>query len=132
MAKATIIGNTVAIVSSAKLEDIQMLEKYSPKSLVLKEKDEDGKSHEVFRIGSGSGAGAISKYGVNFGAATNAEGFGVVTVQLPDGVDDPKEFVADKYGVALVNLNKVEEAIPAAIEFCEADREAIMENITVA
>lgn len=132
MAKTTIIGATAAIVSSIKLEDIAMLEKYKPEGLVLKEVGDDGKAVEVFRIGSGSGNGTIGKYGANFGAATNAEGFAVVTVQIPEGVDDAVGFIADKFGPALMKLNKVEAQIPDALAAVEFEREEILENITLA
>ena len=132
MAKITIIGATAAVISGVKLEDIKVLEKYKPQAHVLKEKDEDGKAKEVFRIGSGCGNGAIGKYGANFGAATNAEGFALVTIQIPEDVEDPKEYIADKIGVAVVNLNKIEAQIPEALEAVEEEREAVLENITVA
>ena len=132
MAKCTVIGNTAAIVSGVKLEDVLVLEKYKPKALILKEQNDDGKPVEVFRIGSGSGNGTIGKFGVNFGSATNAEGFAVVTVQMPEGVDDAVGFIADNFGPALVMLNKVEEQVPAALATVESERAEILENITLA
>ena len=133
MAKITIAGDAVVITSTQKLEDIKLLEKYRPKALCLYETGENGKKEEVFKVGSTSGEGAISMYGASFGSTTHdEEKLATITITLPRGVADAKQYVADAVGVAILNLNKVEAQFAEALADVTAEKEAVMENITVA
>ena len=133
MAKTTIVGDAVVVTSTKTLEDIKTLEKYRPKALCLYETDEDGKKQEIFKIGSTSGEGSLGTYGASFGGVTHDDAkLATITMCLPKSVTDVKEYVAEKYGPALLNLNKVEEQFEAALAEIEAQKAAVMENITVA
>lgn len=133
MAKITIAGDAVVITSTQKLEDIKLLEKYRPKALCLYETGENGKKEEVFKVGSTTGEGAISMYGASFGSTTHdEEKLATITMTLPRGVADAKQYVADAVGVAILNLNKVEAQFAEALADVTAEKETVMENITVA
>ena len=133
MAKVVIAGDAVVVTSSKKLEDIKTLERYNPKSLSLYEPYDNGKMVETFRVGSTEGAGAIGKFGISFGSATHDEnGYATVTMLLPDGVEDAVGYVADAIGYSVMKLNKIEEGINLALGVVEAEKEAILQNITVA
>lgn len=132
MAKIIVAGNAVVVTSAHTLEDIKTLEKYNPKALTLFEENEDGKKEPVFAVGSTGGKGAINQFGASFAdAAHDGSGLATITECLPAGVGDAKEFVADKYGAAVVRLNKLEEGFEAALEQVKADKAEIEANIQI-
>lgn len=131
MAKIIVAGEAVVITSSMKLTDLETIKKYNPKALVLMG-GEDGKE-PVFCIGVNRGkTGSINQFSVDFGAETRDDKKLATMTLMTSGVTgDVKEFVADKYGDALMLLNKLEATLPAALEAIAADKKAILENITV-
>ena len=131
MAKIIVAGEAVVITSSMKLTDLETIKKYNPKALVLMG-GEDGKE-PVFCIGVNRGkTGSINQFSVDFGAETRDDKKLATMTLMTSGVTgDVKEFVADKYGAALMLLNKLEATLPAALEAIAADKNAILENITV-
>lgn len=123
----------MVITSSKTLEEIKVLEKYNPKALSLYEADDNGKLQEVFKVGSTDGEGSINQYGASFGSATHDEnGFATITMSVPKDVEDVVGYAADKVGAAVMKLNKVEEQFALAINVVNAERQAILQNITVA
>ena len=106
---------------------------YYKQALSLREKNEDGKFEEVFRISVG-GNGGVSRYGITF-SGTSRDGKGFATVTLPfNGSDDPKaakDEIADAYGVAIAPLNKIEAALPAALDEIAAAKKLVVDAITV-
>jgi len=132
MAKITIAGDAMVITSSMTLEEIKKLEKYSPKSLVLKEK-EDSKDVEVFRVGSTDGAGSINQYGASFGSASHDEkALATITMCIPKDTEDAVSYAADKVGAALMNLNRIEDGSALALRIVDEERAKVLQNITVA
>lgn len=133
MAKIIIAGGAMVVTSSAKLEDIKTLEKYAPKALSLFEKDEDGKKEETFRVTVGTGKGSIGSFGATFDGATyDKDGKATITMDIPAGTKDAKEYAAETVGKAVMQLNKVEAQFAAALEGVEAEKKAVRENITIA
>lgn len=132
MAKVTIAGNAVVITSSMKLADLATIKKYRPKALRLMG-GENGKE-ELFVVDVGtSGNGGLNNVGAAFCAATHDDAKkACITINL-DGVQgDVKEYVADKYGEALIHLNALEETLPAVLTAITAQKADIMANIAVA
>lgn len=131
MAKVVIAGDAVVVTSAMKLEDLRTVAKYRPKSLILMGGN-DGKE-PVFRVAVGTGSGEISQYGVEFGQETRDDEKLATLTMVATGVgSDIKEFVADKIGGALINLNRLEETLPAVIDEINAEKAAVLESITVA
>lgn len=128
MAKTTITGNALVIESAIKREDLAMVAKYRPDALILKG-GEDGKT-PIFAIAPGKGVGEISKFGVTFGEPAHGD-LATVTAILPTVDGSIKEFVADKYGSALMNLAKLEESIPAVVDEIAAEKAQILNGITL-
>lgn len=125
-----IVGGVAVIESSADLETIKKLSKYRPESLTLFEGT--GKDKEaVFAVGVGSGLGSINKYGVSFGTATTVDGKATVTIMIPEGTEDAREYVKEKVGVAILNLNKVEGQFASANSEIDTELAAIDANIRV-
>lgn len=130
MARVTVVGNAVVITSSMKLDDLKVVQKFRPDALVLR----DEHNEPVFAIGIGTGNGAVNKYGVTFGGASrNAEGKAVATLDAANFPgDDIRQAIADGIGGALVQLQKLEETLPAILAEITAERSAVMERITLA
>lgn len=131
MAKTKIFGDSVVITSSIKLADLNNVAKYAPKALVLKG-GEDNKE-DIFMIGvAKSGAGSIGEFGASFAPSTrDAEGYATITMMIPASVKDAKAWMVDDFGGALMNLWKVEEALPAVVAQIAADKMAVEASIEV-
>ena len=131
MAKITIAGDAVVVTSTLKLEDIKTIQKYRPKELVLKG-GEDGKE-EIFAISAVSGNGTIGEFGASFGNESHDEAkLATITLCMLNNVSDVKAWVADQIGGALINLNKLEEKLPAVLAEIKAEKEHVMSQIVVA
>lgn len=130
-ASIKIAGSACVVESAAKLEDIKLLEKFRPNALKLFE-GEGSNKEVVFAVGSvKAGSGSINAYGASFGTATTANGKATITMMVPEGTEDPKAWAADKIGVAILQLGKVEQQFAAAIEDTKKEQAAVNECITV-
>ena len=115
MAKIVIAGDAVVVTSAMKLEDIKTIEKYRPKELVLKG-GEDGKE-PIFGVGTTHCAGSINAVGASFGSETRDDDkLACITLFLDGVTGDVKDWVADRLGAAIINLNKLEEKLPAVLD----------------
>ena len=131
MAKVTVAGQAVVITSGVKLEDIKTIAKYRPDALVLKGGKDD--KEEIFRVGVTEGNGSINQFGASFGQETrDANKLAIITTETDYKGADIVEHVADEYGAALTNLNKLEATIPGVLEAIKAERDTIKGAITVA
>ena len=127
MAKVTIAGNSYVITSSVAMEDLETVKKYRPAALAIT--DEETKE-TLFKVGVG--ATSASDFGISFGGVTNDEKkLATATLPIPSDVEDAKEYVLDKAGLAIANLNKVEAGISEALKEIKVERDNIAKNITV-
>jgi len=109
------------------MKDLEVVKKYRPSALTLV--DEETKE-AYFKVGLGSNS--LSDYGISFGGISNdEEKVATATLSIPSDVEDAKEYVLDKAGLALVNLGKIEKGIATALEEIKADRDAIADRIIV-
>lgn len=130
MAKLSIAGNVVVVTSTLKIEEIETLAKYQPKSLKLFEPTEDGHRTEVFSVCVGN-KGSISKFGACFSGESFANGGASLTIALPAGLEDAVGYVADTYGVAVELLGKVEENAAVALDEVKAKCDALKASIEI-
>lgn len=130
MANTKIVGNAVVITSTLKLEDIKKIEKSTRKDVLTLKGGEDGKT-PIFMVGTTDrGTGNINVCGAEFACASrDADRFAQITLGVPADVADAKEYVVEKYGVALINLGKVEEAVPAVLTAINEEHDALIESI---
>lgn len=128
MAKTKILGTAVTITSAIKVADFKTLAKFKPAALALTEVV-DGVKEEKFSVALGTSP-SVTKYGIVFDSA-NADGYAEVTLQIPASIaaDKRKEYVADTYGYALLNLNQLEGQIAEVMAETEADFIAINDGI---
>ncbi len=130
MAKMTVAGNALVVTAGVKLSDIKMVKKYRPEALTLYEGE--GKDRTpVFKLGVG--ASGISNYGAEFDEeARDGSGVAICTILLPTGVEDVTEYISDKFGRAILKLNKLEETLPGIISEIADEKAMIEANITIA
>jgi hypothetical protein len=132
MSKITIAGNAVVITSSMKLEDLKTIKKYRPEALVLKG-GEDGKEPIFVVSVTDDGYGSINKYGATFASETHDEAKLATITMAGEFADETNicEAVADAFGSAKSNLDKIEATLSEVLEEIVADKKAVMESITV-
>lgn len=132
MAKVVIAGNAVVITSSMKLADLATIKKYRSKALTLM--GGENNKEELFTIDVCSGSnGGLNSIGAVFCNETRDEEKKACITLCINGVQgDVKEFVADKYGEALVHLGELEAKLPGVLEEINNQKKGIMQNITVA
>lgn len=133
MANLKIVGDAVILTSSAKLEDIKLLEKYNPDALRLYKVNEDGKKEVVFTVKTGIAGGINARGAIFCSVAPDGSGLATGTFEVPEGStpENVKEKVASLVGPGVINLNKVEEQIPDALAKVHAEKAAILESISV-
>ena len=129
MAKITIVGDAVVVSSALKLDDIKTIEKYRPKALVLKG-GENGEE-PVFAIGTTNGMGNINEVGASFGRESYDDEKLAVITMCTNGVavDNIKEWVVDRIGGAIINLNKLEAQLPGVLTEIKIERDKVLESI---
>ena len=134
MAKYIINGDALVIVSEKKLQDLKTLAKYAPKALSLFREDKEFGEVEDFSVMvAPTGKGGMNINGAIFtGEARDGSGAACITILLPDGIADAKEYVAETYGPAMVKLDLVESQIDEALAKVAADKAAVLAKITVA
>ncbi len=108
MAKVKVTAENVIIESSASLEELKRIERFTPEALQLS--DEDGKVY--FGINTGNQS-MISEFGVTFADETIGDAkHAYIAIPVLESVknsnDDIKTFVAENYGKAIKNLNTIE------------------------
>ena len=130
MAKTQVIGNAAVITSTLKLADIKKIEKSTRKDVLTLKGGEDGKT-PIFMVGTTNcGTGSINACGAEFACASRDDDqFAQITLGIPADVADAKEYVVEKYGIALINLAKVEEAVPAVLTAINEEHDALIESI---
>jgi len=127
MAKITIAGNSYIITSTVSMADMEAVKKYRPAALAITDSDT---KETIFKVGIGSSS--ISDYGISFGGVSNDdEKLATATLSIPPDIKGAKEYVLDRAGTAIANLNKVEAGIAQALVEIRAERDAITANITV-
>lgn len=132
MAKFTIVGTAAVITSSTTMEKLKAIKKLRPEKLTLKG-GEDGKE-PIFVVDVGdAGKGSIGTFGACFDGQTHEGGYATITIPnfVTDGVD-PKKAAYDKYGAALVKLNKLEAALDGVFNEIEAEKATVMNAIAYA
>ena len=125
MAKVTIAGNSFVITSSVSMADLETVKKYRPSALAITDPDT---KETLFKVGTGSNN--VSDYGISFGGVSNDdEKLATATLCIPSDVEDAKEYVLDKAGLAIANLNKIESDIAGVLDEIRTERNTIAENI---
>jgi len=127
MANITIAGSCFVITSKVPMADLELVKRHRPKALKIV--DEETKE-TLFAIGTGSNS--VTEYGINFGGVSNdEEKLATVTMPIPADAEDATEYVTEKAGAAVINLNRIEAVIDEALEDIKVERKKVTDNITV-
>ena len=127
MAKVTIAGNSYVITSSVSMADLETVKKYRPSALAITDPET---KETLFKVGVGSNS--VNDFGISFGGVSNDDKkLAAATLSIPADVEDAKEYVLDKEGLAIANLNKVEAGIAEALKDIRTERDTIAGNIKV-
>lgn len=126
--KVYAMGTVVSISTTVSMDELARLTKKIPEALSLYE-GEGQERHEVFRV-MADNQSQLENWGACFNGATN-EGMAMMTLDISDKPDDvpTKEFVAEKYGTALLRLRQVEEQFRPALESLDVQRGQIEDMI---
>ncbi len=125
-AKIHILGAAAVVVSTVKLEDWKLAEKYAPEK--LRKLDENGEP--VFKVMTSKGTGSINHYGVVWGNYPTEEGYATVTILIDEEVENKKGAVMDVAGSALLDLIEIEKAMPEVISSIREKEDEVEIRIT--
>lgn len=127
MANITIAGSCFVVTSKVSMADLELIRKHRPKALKIVD-EETGE--ELFAVGTGSNS--LSDFGVSFSGVSNDEKkLATVTMPIPSDAEDAQEYVAEKAGVAVVNLNRIEDGIDEVLEEIRAEHQKVKDSIKV-
>ena len=127
--KISVTGNVVAITSDIKVEDIQLLSK-AKKNSALKVYDEK-KEKELFAVGyTKKESGSIAEFGVSFNTE-NKDGNAMVTMLVPGGVNDVKDWVADLVTPIKPHIETLEKTVAEAARAIRENKTAIVSSIEI-
>lgn len=122
-----VLGQTAVVESGFTPAQVSEVAKYRPCALVLTDPET---KEATFAVGMGSGKGKINKNGAEFGSGKNAEGKAIITIDIPDG-RDAKEYIEEKIGVAILNLQKVENGLGDALTEIAAEKAEVLGTIEI-
>jgi hypothetical protein len=128
MAKITVIGQVCVVTSEFTLEAIKRVHKYRPEALRLYD---DSKKNCIFEVGiSNNPNGCLNEFGAEFGGHTHDEAAkATITMQLGNYEGDVKEYVADRLGKGIANLNAIESKLSTVVGEVDAEHQAMLNGI---
>ena len=117
----------MTIKSQHTLADLKKVMKYAPNVLQLA----DDKGNVVYEVMiSGNGYGSIGNIGAEFAPTAGNDGFARIVVDLPE-CDNVEKYVADTYGIALMRLKEIDDAISSEMGAINEKYAAICNMINV-
>ena len=135
MANIKIMNNVYSISSTLTPDVIAKVKKHRPDALALYTGTGNDR-HMTFLVDFMPGVpGSVSNVGIVFDAASHTTAGVCYTETIPADVNDVKDYVTEKVGIAILNLNKVETQVAAAMESISAEvaeiaASIVMENST--
>lgn len=124
--KLTIIGNSLVVTSTITKEDYDVLSKYNPEALKIR----DEEKNVVFSVAT-SDKGYVNNHGIGFNGVTrDNNAFLTLTLDV-QGVANPKAMVADLFSPILKNLESVEATTNNVAAETKAARNAFLDTIEV-
>lgn len=121
MATIKIMNNVYSITSTLTPDVIAKVKKHRPDALALFAGT--GKDRETtFLIDYSAGrTGSVTAVGIVFNAVSHTGGGVCYTETIPANVDDVKGYVAEKVGISILNLNKVETQVAEAMDSIDSE-----------
>lgn len=118
------------LTSTLTKEDFNLVQKYRPDALKIKNEDGD----DVFALSYSEGRSCVSPFGVTFGATSADDKKLMIVGCLPavNGDESYGDKIADIVGAALPHVETLEKALPDVVAQIKAQRKALIDSITTA
>jgi len=120
------IGTAVVITSEITKEQIQQAKNFLPEALYLM--DENKVPSFVIDVAS---KGSISKFGINFDSFDENEKAQVTLPMPKSSVAKRKVYIKEQYGMALVNLKKLETQVVSKLASVQGTIDSALEGMEV-
>ena len=131
--KAIVKFNNLFITSKFNMATLKKVAKFRPEALNLTKGE--GKEKTTVCVLSTGDKASYSPYGLVFAKdSVTAPNVATMAVELPSTLkttDDINEWVRDKFGLSIVNCEKIEAQIDAAMTEIDADEAAMNAAITI-
>lgn len=117
----------LTIKTECALADIQRVAIHKPEALSVMDRE----GNPVFTIGiTKTGSGSINAKGAEFSDVPANDGKAKITICLPT-VEDPADYVAERYTAALTNIQAIEGQIRTAITAITSQKNTIKQMINI-
>ena len=119
------------LTSALTKSDIEMVKKYRPEALKIKDADKN----DLFAVSYCEGHPCISPTGVTFGSKSTDGDFAMIVGDLPEKIPSDQsagDYIADKVGAALAYINAMESTIPSIVTDIKSERAALIGSIVEA
>ena len=123
-AEVVIAGSCAVIKSKFKLEDWMTALRYDPDLGLYNDCDES-----IFKVFIDEGPGSMNDHGVVFSDVADDNGYAIATVLIDPSIENKKEFIKEKIGLALLRLKKVEEGLEDVIKEAKDNDKEIEEMV---
>ena len=131
--KAIVKFNNLFITSKFNMATLKKVAKFRPEALNLTKGE--GKEKTTVCVLSVGDKASYSPYGLVFAKdSVTAPNVATMAVELPSTLkttDDINEWVRDKFGLSIVNCEKIEAQVDAAMTEINADEAAMNAAITI-
>jgi hypothetical protein len=122
-----VLAQNAVIASGFTREQIEEIAKYRPKALKLIDPET---KDELYTCGLTTGDGRINGVGAEYGSGKTSDGKACISIKVPDG-EDAKKFIEKTVGVAILNLQKVEDQWEGALREIATEKAAVLDTIEV-
>ncbi len=127
-----VVDNVCIFESGLTPDELRFLASQSPESLAQINHASDDVDVVEFIVGvSPSGEGSVSRFGVLYNELPGSNGKARVSVQVPSGLEDVKEYLLDTYGDQIRRLSAIEAGLPCALEQARSARAELAAKIQV-
>ena len=123
--RVRVLGQVVQIESDHPVEDFKAVEKARPAALKVVENDE-----EVFRVMT-CGEPGVSEFGIILADNNSSSGKAYATTEIPAGIENPKAWITDELGGAIMYLDKIDATLRDVVAAVTAERIQIENKITI-
>lgn len=131
VAAVQIAASVVTIKSAFTAAELNMVKTFRPEALTIFD-TESGHKVPKFTVGvSTVGDGSVGAAGVSYGVRPASDGKAMMVMEIPNGVEDAKEWAADKIGAAILHVRKIEAGLAGVIAEIKGEQDQVKAAITV-
>ena len=130
-----VVQDSIIFIAGLTMEELNKAMKFAPESTMLYAKDENGKKEPVCGIAYAD-EGSVSERGVVFDSTTD-DGKLCTTIVYNEGntphckTEAKKACITEKFSALILNMNKLEEQIKAALDVKKEEIEKASTSVEV-